>query len=247
MNIFFKDIDAIDQFTTELAHNDPACPHCQQQGHLLSHGFVYQSPSSTGNKKPRGKRLFCSNRHQRSGCGKTTQLYLDSEIPHLQYDTSHLFVFITSLISMLSIQQAYETATHTSDPRNAYRWLKKMWSRLIFYRACVKPHFRKIIHFKSRVGRLQILLPTIEALLSKFEPFSLNQFQLTEKISLNCNAIAERFVKTLRAQCLDRLIFFSEDQLTKALKEYEVYFNLHRNHQGIGNILIDDDEREKLT
>ena len=69
----------------------------------------------------------------------------------------------------------------------------------------------------------------------------------TPPYSPNCNAIAERFVKTLRAQCLDRLIFFSEDQLTKALKEYEVYFNLHRNHQGIGNILIDDDEREKLT
>lgn len=185
MNIFFKDIDAIDQFTAELRHNNATCPHCQQQGHLLSHGFVYCNGAAPLEiKKPRGKRVFCSNRHQHSGCGKTIQLYLDNEIPHLQYDTSHLFIFLTSLISMFSIQHAYKVATKTSDPRNAYRWLEKLWVRLIHYRACLmSPTINAANKFKSRVHRLQILLPTIKELILKFEPLSLSQFQLIERIS----------------------------------------------------------------
>ena len=32
-----------------------------------------------------------------------------------------------------------------------------------------------------------------------------------------------------------------------ALKEYEFYFNHYRNHQGVGNILLDEDERQRIA
>jgi len=64
--------------------------------------------------------------------------------------------------------------------------------------------------------------------------------------SPDCNPFAERFVRTLREQCLDRLIFVSENRLRSALRDFEIFYNQHRNHQGIGNILIDEDEREGL-
>lgn len=54
----------------------------------------------------------------------------------------------------------------------------------------------------------------------------------------NSNAIAERFVRSIKRECLDRLILWGEDSLQRALREYVAHYNGERNHQGIGNELI---------
>jgi len=48
------------------------------------------------------------------------------------------------------------------------------------------------------------------------------------------NAIAERFVRSVRRECLDWFIILGEKQLRKLLEEYVYYYNEHRPHQGIG-------------
>ena len=40
-------------------------------------------------------------------------------------------------------------------------------------------------------------------------------------------------------ECLGRMIFFSEQQLRTAVDEYLVHYHVERNHQGLGNELID--------
>ena len=61
--------------------------------------------------------------------------------------------------------------------------------------------------------------------------------------SPNLNAHAERFVRTVKEQCLSRMIITSEGQLRKALKEYEEYYNNERCHQGLGNrIPLEEDQ-----
>ena len=57
--------------------------------------------------------------------------------------------------------------------------------------------------------------------------------------SPNLNAYAERFVRTIKETCLDRIIFFGEVSLRKAINEFLVYYHHERNHQGLGNRLID--------
>ena len=47
------------------------------------------------------------------------------------------------------------------------------------------------------------------------------------------NAIAERFVGTLRRECLDRHIIINEAQLKRILTEYIGYYNSKRPHQGL--------------
>jgi hypothetical protein len=57
--------------------------------------------------------------------------------------------------------------------------------------------------------------------------------------SPNLNAYVERFVRTIEEGCLNQAIFFSERSLRRAVQELAAYYHHERNHQGIGNRLID--------
>jgi putative transposase len=61
---------------------------------------------------------------------------------------------------------------------------------------------------------------------------------LTPVQAPNANAHAERFVRSIRAECLDRLILFGERRLLRALDEFVPHYHGERNHQGLGNELI---------
>ena len=54
----------------------------------------------------------------------------------------------------------------------------------------------------------------------------------------NANAYAERFVRSIREECLNRLILFGERRLLQVLKEFAAHYHEERNHQGLGNDLI---------
>jgi transposase InsO family protein len=54
-----------------------------------------------------------------------------------------------------------------------------------------------------------------------------------------CNAIAERFVRSIKSECLRRLVFLSEGHLRKTISIFMGHYRLRRNHQGIENKLIE--------
>jgi len=47
------------------------------------------------------------------------------------------------------------------------------------------------------------------------------------------NAICERFIGSLRRECLDFFLIFNPYQLNRILQSYVTYYNSHRPHQGI--------------
>ncbi|MEO7033124.1 MAG: integrase core domain-containing protein [Gemmatimonadaceae bacterium] len=56
--------------------------------------------------------------------------------------------------------------------------------------------------------------------------------------SPNCNPHAERFVKTVRAECTDHFLVFGERHLRHLLKEFVAHYQTERYHQGIGGQLV---------
>jgi transposase InsO family protein len=56
--------------------------------------------------------------------------------------------------------------------------------------------------------------------------------------SPNLNAHAERFVRTIKESCLERMILFGEGSLRKAVHEFVEHYHRERNHQGLDNRLI---------
>jgi putative transposase len=59
--------------------------------------------------------------------------------------------------------------------------------------------------------------------------------------SPNLNAHAERFVRSVKAECLNRMIFFGRSSLQRALTHYMAHYHCERNHQGLGNRLLQND------
>ena len=56
--------------------------------------------------------------------------------------------------------------------------------------------------------------------------------------SPDLNAFAERWVRSVKEECLSRLILFGEASLRRALNEYIAHFHAERPHQGKGNVLL---------
>ena len=56
--------------------------------------------------------------------------------------------------------------------------------------------------------------------------------------SPNCNPHAERFIKSIRNECLDQFIVFGEAHLRHLVREYVAHYNAERYHQGVGGKLL---------
>ena len=54
----------------------------------------------------------------------------------------------------------------------------------------------------------------------------------------NMNAYIERFMRSIKEECLDQMIFFGEDSLRHAVNQYLIHYHDARNHQGLDNQLI---------
>ena len=67
--------------------------------------------------------------------------------------------------------------------------------------------------------------------------FSVRPLMLPPR-SPNLNAYAERWVRSVKEECLAKLILFGEGSLRRALSEFSEYYHAERNHQGRKNLLL---------
>ena len=61
--------------------------------------------------------------------------------------------------------------------------------------------------------------------------------------SPNLNSFAERWILSIRVECLNQLILFGERSLAHVIENYIAHHQHERNHQGLENIVPFPDER----
>jgi putative transposase len=61
--------------------------------------------------------------------------------------------------------------------------------------------------------------------------------------SPNLNAFAERFVKSIKTECLEQFVLFGEAALRHVIGQYLEHYHAERNHQGLENVIPFPDGR----
>ena len=65
-------------------------------------------------------------------------------------------------------------------------------------------------------------------------------------MNAHSNAFAERWVRTVKSECLSQVILLGESSLRRALSEFVVHYHEERNHQGKGNVLLFPAKGQKI-
>ncbi len=101
-----------------------SCPHCQVAGTLIRHGFLYGYDANAKGQTVRARRIFCSNRNARRGCGRTFSVWLADKIRRLSLTTGTLWRFLQRAVAG-GIAAAIRAADcHLSD-----RTWQRLWQR----------------------------------------------------------------------------------------------------------------------
>lgn len=101
------------------------CPHCQVVGTLIRHGFLYGfDESNTQRKTLRARRIFCSNRQARRGCGRTFSVWVADKIRRLSLTTGALWQFLQRVADDGILAAIRAAKSHLSD-----RTLQRIWKR----------------------------------------------------------------------------------------------------------------------
>ncbi len=183
MQIYYPSLEAIHQHTMQLDH--AKCIHCNQTNQLISHGFIYKK-QTCAEPAAVGKRVFCSNRNHRTGCGRTIQLYLDSIVRYLHHAGACVVAFMWSFMNGMTIADAYHQATNADTPRNAYRWLNKFTVQLSHYRSLIhQPLLQNIATAVTATSQRRYLLAsTFQALWQRLGEPLCSQYQQSLQRSL---------------------------------------------------------------
>jgi hypothetical protein len=101
------------------------CPHCKAAGTLNRHGSLHgYDEGSSRQKTVRARRVFCSNRNARPGCGRTFSIWLVDKIRRLSVTAGRLHKFLT-----LVVAKGMSVAVRTIDSRLSDRTLQRIWAR----------------------------------------------------------------------------------------------------------------------
>jgi len=104
-----------------------ACPRCGRTGALVGHGLVRGYGERDGTRVVRGRRLLCSNRHRRPGCGRTFSILRADVIATFLVRAPTLYQLVRTVIAGASRRAAWRVASAGAmSMSSGYR----LWRRL---------------------------------------------------------------------------------------------------------------------
>jgi hypothetical protein len=100
------------------------CPHCKVVGALIWHGFLYGFDESRGQITERARRIFCSNRNARPGCGRTFSVWFADKIRRLSLTAGALWRFLQGVLADGIVAAIRALKSPLSD-----RTMQRIWKR----------------------------------------------------------------------------------------------------------------------
>ena len=140
-----------------------ACPHCRKIGTLILHGYLYGYDLKTANRRAvRGRRVFCSNRNRKAGCGRTFSLLQAGRIKRLIIRTRDLWSFLTNIVNGMNVFRAFGALAAPLSTTSIYRLYKRIYLHQYKIRTMLlkrrpapenipatNPLIKTIVHIKS--------------------------------------------------------------------------------------------------
>jgi hypothetical protein len=100
------------------------CPHCRTVGTLIRHGVLTGFDDSSPRRTVRARRIFCSNRHRRCGCGRTVSVWYADKIRRLSLTTRTVWAFLKHAIA-----DSIAAAIRATNCVRSDRTLRRIWTR----------------------------------------------------------------------------------------------------------------------
>jgi hypothetical protein len=100
------------------------CPHCRVVGTLIRHGCLRGFDQNSSRPAVRARRIFCSNRHARPGCGRTFSVWYADKIRRLSLTTRCLGRFLRRAAASSVL-----AAIRTADGHLCDRTWQRIWKR----------------------------------------------------------------------------------------------------------------------
>ncbi len=151
------------------------CPHCNFSSFLILHGFLYGFCEHSGLTRKRGRRVFCSNRNKKTGCGKTFSILKSDIIKKYIISAITIWKFLSKIKDGKSLADAFRQSGSRLEESSAYR----IFNKFKFNQSRIRTELTKakdppqISHSKNPV------IQTIHHLASVFKkkPCPVAQFQ----------------------------------------------------------------------
>ena len=107
------------------------CPHCGCTESLNRHSKLYgNDPAVANGQALRGQRVFCSNRGERGGCGRTFSIFLAEVLPRHTVRAGQVWSLCRELLGGGSIKAAVEKLRLPMALETAYHLLGRLRQRL---------------------------------------------------------------------------------------------------------------------
>ena len=107
------------------------CPHCQRAESLNRHSFLYgNDPARPNGQRLRGQRVFCSDRGQRGGCGRTFSMFLADVLPRFTVTALLLWQWLCLLLEGQAVAAAARSLRMPFADQTLYHLLQRLRLRL---------------------------------------------------------------------------------------------------------------------
>lgn len=152
------------------------CPHCHRVGMLVGHGLTTGYAERGNDREIRGRRLLCSARLRRPGCGRTFPVLLATVIARFTVRTPTLSALLEAVVGGQSRKAAWEGIQKSKARagglclRSGYR----LWDRLLAAQSRIRtalyslapppvtadprPFAQMLAHLRRAIGRAHCVL-----------------------------------------------------------------------------------------